>query len=151
MLGVKKQAFTLIELMVVITIATVISTLVISAFRNYERVQRFQGSVADVRNGLAEARIKTLGSLNNTVYGVYVGTSSVQFFQGPTPVVGSSNNTIVTFPSGITATSSFANSLWYVTFGRITGAPTAIGTITITDSVSNTSKVFTISATGLVQ
>ena len=148
---VKKRGFTLIELMMVITVATVISTLVVSAFRNYERVQRFQGSVADVRNGLAEARIKTLGSLNNSVHGVYVGTSTIQFFQGTTPIVGSSSNTIITFPSGITATSSFSNSLWYVTFGRITGAPTAIGTITITDSVSNTSKIFTISATGLVQ
>jgi type II secretory pathway pseudopilin PulG len=146
-----QSGFTLIELLVGITVLMFIIVLIVSSFRSYARVQLFDQSVADIRNGLNEAKAKTLGSVNGTVYGIYVGTSTVQFFSGATPVVNSANNIIISFPKGITATSSLTGHAWYLTFARITGTPTATGTITILDSISNTSKTFSVSATGLVQ
>jgi prepilin-type N-terminal cleavage/methylation domain-containing protein len=147
----KNSAFTLIETLVVLTILTVLAGLTVSAFRDYERTQRLATVVADVKNGFAETRTKTLGSVDDTVYGVHVGASSIQFFSGSTPVIGSNNNTIITLPAGISATSSFSNHLAYLTFARLTAIPTATGTVTITDLNTNTTKTFTISAAGLVQ
>ena len=147
----KQQGFSMIELLVTITVLMFIIVLIVTSFRSYARIQLFEQSAADIRNGLSEAKTKTIGSVNGTVYGVYVGTSSIQFFGGATPVVNSNSNTIITFPKGITATSSFSSHQWYLTFARITGIPTATGTITIQDSISNTSKTFLILDTGLVQ
>lgn len=109
-------------------------------------------AVDQMHSNLALVRQRTAASYRDTVYGVYVGTSTVEFFEGSTPTVGSSENVIIDLSENdITATSSFSNGEWYVTFARVTGAASATGTITIEDERSGSSNIFTIYSSGLVE
>jgi len=141
----------MVELLVVISILLFIATITIQGFANYSYRQVYTGFVSQTKDSLIETRHKTIASYNDTVYGVYVGTTTIEFFSGATPVVGSADNTVFTIPSGITATSSFSTGNWYTTFSRITGAATATGTIEFEDTRTIASTTLTIYASGLVE
>lgn len=147
-----QKGFTLVEILVSIAILSIIASIVYEGFMRYATTQRYRSIVSEIRNDLVLQRQKTLASYDDTVYGVYVGTSSIQFYTGATPIVGSPTNKIITFSLyGITATSSFSNTLWYSTFARLSGTPSATGTITIFDTRSTASTTFTILRTGIIE
>lgn len=147
----RRSGFTLTEVIVVIAILGIIAAMVMTGFQNYYRYQWYSAVVNDVRNGLHESRTQTLGSIDGRVYGVYVGTSTVEFFDGTTPTPGSADNTIITFRSGTYATSSFSDSNWYVTFSRLTGTPSATGDIEIIDTLQGVTTTLSIIETGIIQ
>lgn len=125
--------------------------MVLTGFQNYQKHQWYQVVVNDVRNELNQAHTKTMGSVDGLVYGVYVGTSTIEFFSGATPTVGDANNTIINFSRGIYATSSITGGNWYFTFSRLTGMPTATGTIDIIDSTRAATTTLSILETGVIQ
>lgn len=144
--------FTLIELLVSASILVVLSAVSVGAFANYAHTQQYQRVVDSIRSTLSLVRSETLASYKDTVYGVYVGTSTIEFFAGATPSVGSSANTIIDLrDNNLTATSSFSNGEWYLSFERLTGEATATGTITIQNESGSASTTFTILSSGLVE
>ena len=145
------KGFTILEVVISITIILIISVIVGSGFQNYQRHQWYQVIVNDVRNELSQSRIETMGSVGDTVYGAYVGTSTIEFFSGSAPVVGSVDNTIIPFSGGVYATSSFTGGGWYITFARMTGIPTATGTIDIIDSIRGVTTTLSVSETGIIE
>lgn len=147
-----QRGFTLLELLVVLAVLLVIVLITLIGISNYAHRQSYEATVSHVRESIASMREKTLASYNDAVYGVYVGTSSIEFFKGSTPKVGSSSSEIITYASaGITATSSFANKKRYITFSRLTGEASATGTITVSDAGGKASTTFTVYGSGLVQ
>jgi len=145
------RGFTLVEILVVIAVILILVTIVVQGFSNYANRQVYIGYVSEVKDNLAETRQRTIASYKDTTYGVYVGTSTIEFFEGSSPVVGSGTSTIMQIPSYMTATSSFSDANWYITFKRISGEASATGTILFTDSRTNASTTFTINASGLVE
>ncbi len=146
-----QSGFTIVEILVVVSIMIVVLSVLVGGFAQYSYRQIYVGYVSDIRDQVSETRQRTLASYQDTVYGVYVGTSTIEFFQGTTPVAGATNNTIVTIPPHMTATTSFSDTNWYITFARITGGASATGTITFEDTRINASTTFTIYASGLVE
>lgn len=142
--------YTLVELVVVVSILAIIAAIVVTGFQNYQKYQWYQVVVNDIRNDLNQSRAKTLGSIDGEVYGVYIGTSTIEFFSGSSPVVGSSNNKIYPFTRGITATSTFASGDWYVTFSRLTGLPSTTGTIDIVDASLDATTTLSILESGII-
>jgi prepilin-type N-terminal cleavage/methylation domain-containing protein len=145
------RGFTLIELLIVLALMLILAALTFQGFAQYSYRQVYVGFVSEVRDNIAESRQKTIASYEDTTYGVYVGTSTIEFFPGSVPLVGSVDNIIVAIPNGMTATSSFSNAQWYLSFARITGGASAIGTIMFNDTRTNASTTFTIYASGLVE
>jgi prepilin-type N-terminal cleavage/methylation domain-containing protein len=149
--GVSTRGFTLVEIIVVIAVILILVAIVVQGFSNYANRQVYVGYVSEVKDNLVETRQRTIASYADTVYGVYVGTSTIEFFEGSSPVVGLAANTIMEIPGYMTATSSLSDANWYVTFKRITGEASATGTILFTDTRTNASTTFTIHASGLVE
>ena len=145
------RGFTLVELLVVMAIMVIVTTLTVQGILKYGLRQQYLQFATGVQNAITEARSKTLAGINDTTYGVYVGTSTIEYFSGTVPVVGSAANTIIEIPSYINATSSLTGDIWYVSFARLTGVPRVIGTIEIGDRRSEAVTTFTIYASGLVQ
>lgn len=148
---IHQRGFTLAEIVVVLSILIIITGMTIQGFSQYSYRQVYIGFVSEAKDNLVEVRQKTIASFEDTVYGVYVGTSTIEFFPGSVPEVGSSTNTIMEFAGGITATSSFSNGNWYTTFGRISGASVATGTILFEDGRTGASTTITIHASGLIE
>ncbi len=148
----QKPGFTLIEILVSISVLLILAVITFQGFLGYANVQRFKSVVSEVRNDIATQRTKTLGSYNDQQYGVYVGTSTIEFFVGDTPVVGDSDSKIISFANyGITATSSFSDGEQFIVFKRLSGEVSATGTITIFDTRTTSSTTFTFLNSGIIQ
>lgn len=82
------KGFTLIEIMVVISIIIVILTIAVSGFVYFKNNSDLNNNVQNVISSLKTAQNKTLASENYTRYGVYLNTASVPnqyvIFQGNT-------------------------------------------------------------------
>jgi prepilin-type N-terminal cleavage/methylation domain-containing protein len=145
------RGFTLVELLVVLAIMAILAAVTAQGIARYGQHQQYVQFATEVQDAIAEARAKTIAGVGDTTYGVYVGTSTIEFFSGTIPVVGSAANTILEIPTYVNATSSLAGNVWYVSFVRLTGEPTATGTIVIGDRRGEATTTLTIYGSGLVQ
>ncbi len=148
---IPNSGFTMVEILVVMAIMVVLAVLAMNGIASYGRRQQYLEFVGEVQNGFAEARSKSIAAVDETVYGVYVGTSTVEYFSGTVPAAGSASNTIIAIPSYLSATSSLTGNNWYVTFSRRTGEPSATGTIAISDTRALSTTTITIYSSGLVE
>lgn len=146
------SGFSVLELMVSLSVILIIVAVVMQSFASYSRTQQFVRFVDEVGYMLTTARQQTLASKDDTVYGLYVGTSTVELFSGTSPVVGAAGNEVLPFAMGdFSATSSFSSDDWYVYFARITGEPSATGTIVITSAALGRTATITVHQSGLVE
>lgn len=146
------RGFSLIELLVVFAIIIMLVALTLQYFGNYARVQQYQRTVEEVGRTLELARQQTVASKEDAVYGVYIGTTTVELFEGLTPTPGSAANTIIDLSQvPVTATSSLSTGQWYFVFERVTGEASATGTITVSSAALGRTATFTVFTSGLVQ
>jgi len=147
----RQKGFTLIELMVVISVTAVLGTLGIAGFVNYNRVQAVQVSANDLATILNLARSRALSQVKlgatcktQTLEGYSVETFSNNSYSlkiyCPRPV--SQELDKKTLPQGIT----FKSSPTTFFFPVLTGGVETGGKIVITNSV--TDKTITINSLG---
>lgn len=143
------KGFTMVEIIIVIAILAIIATISVMAFVNMHKASTLRGATSDVYESFTRARELTLASENDTVYGVHLATSSVTRFAGGTYSAGSASNTVFTFGSIVSATGTLVMQNANITFERLTGKPSATGTIYVRNGLSTSSV--TIYGSGLIE
>ncbi len=147
-----KKGFTILELIIVVAIVAVLLVMVIPQFSRIKENQVLQSATSDVMSTLSKSRSETISSVNSSEYGVHFQSDKVIIFKGKTYSAGASDNEVITIstPASISnvtlgGVSSTSGDIY---FSRLSGAPSAVGTVTV--STSSFSKTITISATGSV-
>lgn len=148
----KNTGVTFIEILIVVAIIGVISSIVFINLSQFRNEQVLKNTAVDIVSLLNKARSNTLSSLNSTNYSVHFEQGQVVLFVGP--IYSASNVTnepmvfstavMIVIPSGINLGGGAD-----VTYKRLTG-DTIGGTITIqlvSDAVKQ--KTITISPTGV--
>jgi len=148
-LHTQRGGFTLIEILVVIAILSVIVTISAATFVNMNKSSMLRAARDDVYGALSFARERTLASENDMVYGVHLSTSSVTRFEGDTYTAGSASNVVYSFGTAVSATSTLITQSPNIIFRRLTGTPSATGTIFIRNGISTTTVQ--IHGSGLVE
>lgn len=144
-----RGGFTLVEIIVVIAILGVIATISVAAFVNMNKSSMLRAARDEVYGALSFARERTLASENDMVYGVHLSTSSVTRFEGNTYTAGSASNVVYSFGAMVSATSTLITQNPNIIFRRLTGVPSATGTIFIYNGESTTTVQ--IHGSGLVE
>jgi Tfp pilus assembly protein FimT len=147
----RSLGFTLIEVLASLAVLMIIVLMSQSAFRSVYRNSGERIAVQEIADALREARNNTLSSKNDTVYGVRIASSSVTRFVGSTYSAGNASNTVYAFEAGAFATGTLVTSNTSIVFKRLTGAPSATGSIFVRDIDSMTTATITIEGTGLIQ
>ncbi len=146
------QGFTLLELLFVIVIATIISTIVIVSLSRLNSSQALEKSSELVASTLNEARSLTLSSKRDTQYGVYFEPSQIVLFTGDTYLSSDPDNvvTIINTLTGIQNITLLGGGTSIV-FNRLTGNTDEPGTLEVfLQSSPGTFRTITISSTGVV-
>ena len=145
------RGFTLIEILVVIAILATLAAVTLLAFRNVYRDSARRTAIVEIADAFRDSRNNTLGAVNDTVYGVRVGTSSVTRFTGNTYTLGAVTNEVYEYEGGVTATGTLVTNGIAVVFARLTGIPSATGTILVRDIDQAGSTSVRIQSTGLIE
>lgn len=149
----QQKGFTLIEILVVITILVTLSAISVTVFSKFSTSRVLVGSVQTVLSILDEARTLTLASKDGYQYGVHFETAKVVLFKGTIYSSSDPDNDVMVLHtaveiSNITLTGSGSD----VVFSRLTGTTGQNGTVRLSlVSDSTSSSTINIQTTGIAE
>src|SRR3990167_9873510 len=77
-----KKGFTVIELLIVVTIMALLIAVVLPGFSSFRKSQILSNSSEEIRSSLSRARSETLASVSSSEYGVHFDSDQVVIFKG---------------------------------------------------------------------
>jgi len=150
-----KRGFSIIEVLITITILGIVTSFAIIKFSSVKNRQSLDNATADIITTLNKASSKTLASVNSTTYGVHFEAGAIVVFTGDTypGTLGASGNEpyiSIVSPASITNVTlgGVSGSSGELYFNRLKGTPSKTGTITVT--IPGSSRTITIGATGQI-
>jgi prepilin-type N-terminal cleavage/methylation domain-containing protein len=147
----KNKGFTLTEILVVIAVIVLIAAISVFSLRSLYISTTIRSGAEEVFGSLSDARSSSLSSQNDSVHSVHFSTTTVTRFEGDTYVDGAAENKVYNFEGRVAATSSIIDDGGVVTFAKITGIPSATGTIVVYDRDETGSTSVQIHRSGLIE
>ncbi len=138
------RGFTLIEILVVIIIATILTTIIMTGFINFRKHTDLETSVQDGIVFILEARARSLSSLNSMTHGIHFDSGALVLFTGLVYNPADPSNVVRTLPSTVTISDILLQGGGYeIIFKKLTGDTDQYGTVTF-ELVSDSSQARTI-------
>jgi prepilin-type N-terminal cleavage/methylation domain-containing protein len=147
----QRRGFTFVEIIVALAVLSIICVISATAFRNMYRTSALRTSGTELFSALTEAQTKTLAAQNDTVYGVFVSSTTVTRFVGSTYSAATTSNKTYTFDGGVTATSSLITAGTPIVFAKVTGQPSVQGTIYLRTIDGSSTTTIVIYGSGLIE
>ena len=148
----KLSGFTLVEIIVIITILAILTFISINVLKNFRDHEALTKSASLIVETLRQAKNLTLNSKDSYEYGVHFNTNDMVLFRGSTYPIGSSTNITYDFNSSVVVSNTTLNGGGSdIIFKKLSGETNNNGTITLTSELSKTSQVITVYKTGLVE
>ncbi len=143
--------FTLIEIIIAISILLIVSTLGFNVFTSFKKTTDIASSSDMVLSQLTQARLKTLSAEYGEQYGVHFETDRTTFFKGAMYSVSDLDNQALVLPATVEISSiSLSGGGSDVLFKKLTGETDNDGTVIIRlKSGTSKTRTFTIRKTGL--
>ncbi len=146
------RGFTAIEILLVVVIMTILSTIVISTFISFRKNQSLQRDTELIVETLNQARNQTISSKNLVEYGVHFASTSITIFTGATYSAGASGNQVYNLnPADTIITLGLNGGGSSVVFKRLTGETSQNGTVVVSSSGLSQTKTVTIYGTGVIE
>lgn len=134
--AVQRRGYTLIELLIGISILLMLSSIAYASFRGLDGRLRLEAAASDVLRTIEEAQTKTVSATDDTSYGVHFATGQYTMFPGTTYDSANVENKTYSLPSGITITQINLGGPVDVVFERVRGTASASGTIVLATTSS---------------
>jgi prepilin-type N-terminal cleavage/methylation domain-containing protein len=143
--NIYKKGFTLLEIIVVVSITIMISFIVYSPLSSLNNRQILDKEVAQVESYIQKSRMNSLNSKNGDEYGITFTTSTVRVVA----IIASSTTVLYTLNNRVQLASSTLGTSTII-FSRISGLPSATGTLMyVYDTGSSAIGTSTITINGL--
>ena len=147
-----KKGFTIIELLLVLGIMSILTTILLNSFVSFGREQGLSKDASLVIEVLRQAQSNTLNSKNSNQFGVHFSTNSLILFTGSVYSPGASTNEIYNFNADIRLSSAVLNGGGVdVVFAKLSGGTDNDGTITLVSQSTGATKVIRVYKTGLIE
>ena len=140
-----RRGFTLIEIMVSISIIALIATAALISLYGLRRAHMLEDARVDTVRVLENARNHSASGVGNGPHGVHVETNRLTNFEGAA-YSGSINHVETFFPSTITLSPDDTN----IIFTRLSATTSAVSTIAATASFGGTATVCVTPEGGII-
>ena len=145
-----KHGFSLLEIILAVGIAGIIMALGSSVFFNLSNKESVEKDANVSLSFIEKARMLTINSLYSSEYGVKFSPNSVTVFPGEVYSPQNASNTVYNLSSKVSISSvELSGGATSFYFSKISGKPSATGTINFLGTNSSISKQITINGTGL--
>ena len=138
------RGFTLIEILVSITVIVIVILVVVSGLSSFRKSAELNQAVDGVVSQLREARRRTIESKDASQWGVHRESSRTTLFKGAAYSAGAPDNEVFTLPSAVTAAGPAD-----IVFKRISGDTDNAGTVTLT--LGTDIRTINIRSSGLIE
>lgn len=148
--SLSQRGFSLMELLIVLALILLLSVITFSAFSSKLSKTYVEKEAEVTLSYINKAHNQSVALQDNSSFGVKVASSTLYFFRGTSYASG---NDIVTYRfRDAVASTTLTGGVSELYFSRITGVPSAVGTITFTSRKdASTTKTILIQATGLAE
>lgn len=144
------HGFTVLELLIVISILAVLLTIVVSSFSSFRRSSVLNTEVQELVTVINRARLLSVSSKNDQQFGVHLESGKVVLFEGSTYSAGASTNETHTFNSMLTLSPVVVSGGGAeVLFEKVTGATAQNATTTLLVTGTTASTTVVIRPTGV--
>jgi prepilin-type N-terminal cleavage/methylation domain-containing protein len=147
-----QRGMSIVEVLVVISVIGILTAVVLPQFSKVKENQVLKNAVSEITSALHNAQSQSLASKDFSEYGVYFESDKILVFKGKIFNVEAVDNSSISIVLPATISNVAFNGISATTgeiyFQRLSGAPSKVGTITV--STPSYSKLITISATGTV-
>ncbi len=146
----KAQAgFSLIEILISLAICVLLLTIGSVAFVNSRSAKQLDTITDSIASKLEEARAAAISGKNGTNFGVAFSSTTYTYWSGSSYSAGATGNIVYPLTSGFSISSTIPGSTFSIRFSRVSGTPSATGTITITkNGSSSTTDSITVGSLG---
>jgi type II secretory pathway pseudopilin PulG len=144
------RGYTIVETIVVLGILVFLSAIVLTSLRSVRDAQALKISREYTWLTLRNAREATLASRGDTAYGVRLASTSITQFTGGSYSTSSVSNIVTLFEPNIMLSWSLTGSTSDIRYARLSGEPSATGTLRVTNTRTGASSTLTINASGIV-
>jgi type II secretory pathway pseudopilin PulG len=142
------KGFSLIELLMIISIMILIGMITVPKLINFQREQSLKNTSENIISLLNKAKSDSQASLNSSNYGVHFENDYMVYFIGMTYTENNPDNQRVDFETGVTIQSGVGNS---IIFPRLTGDVIGYGTVVIKlTALPTRTKTITVTKTGSI-
>ena len=149
----RRQAFTLIELLIVIGIMLILAAVVAPIYGNLQVSGQLNENTSQIIQTLRIARERSIARLNNASHGVYFQADRYTLHQGTSYVLRESEydrEVILDDALGLSWSLTGTGEEDDINFSKGLGVPNKTGTITLTHDVSGTRQII-INSFGMVE
>jgi prepilin-type N-terminal cleavage/methylation domain-containing protein len=147
-----KKGFTIIEILIVVSIIAILASIFVGAFVTFRRSATLDRDTETVVENLRKARTQTLTSQDGAAYGIHFASTTVTLFTAPTYTLGLSTNQVYDLNTTDTVLAlSLTGGGTDVIFARLTGETSQNGTITLSSTSASTTRIITVYKTGLIE
>lgn len=129
-LSVKKTGFTVIELLIVVSIAAVIAGFVLIGFKNFASYQQFNQAGGDIKFILNQSQLYARSAVDDDYHGIRFSANSLTQFTGNIYSAADPDN-VVTDYNLVTIQFDLVGGADEIVFDKLSGLPSATGTVTI--------------------
>lgn len=141
-----RRAFSLLELLITMSIIAVLAVFAVGYYRNYVRNVEFEATKNGIMTDLRDARAKAMAGNSDKAWGMLLMNGTNDYYDVYS--VGGSTTTVVYLPSGITFVHPASGNFQNIVFSKIGGTTTAATTTSIT--FEGLTKTVNISANGTI-
>jgi prepilin-type N-terminal cleavage/methylation domain-containing protein len=137
----KKKAFTLIEILLVVAIICLLSSLTVPIYQSFQVATSRQTFSTELISNLRRVQLKCLSSSEDSNWGINLGTTSqnVTIFKGSDfSSRDQAYDEIINIPPTVSLTDTFNHQIIY---SKLTGLPNASGTITLHDTNNQNQEI----------
>jgi len=145
-----KKGFTLVELLVATAIMVVMISIGVVTFVSSKNASSLNSYTDGIISSLEQARGNALSGKEGSSYGIKFTTNTLThtLFTGSTYSSSATTNVVTQIGTGYTLTTNLTGSSNTIVFSRLTGVPSATGTITLLQQATSKSKIITIGTQG---
>ena len=147
-----KSAFSVFEILMVVAIMSILSTVVFSSLTTSRQTQILNSETEKAFSILTDARGKTLASIDSSQYGVHFATDSITLFKGSSYNSSDPENQETDLnPAVEIANICLDGGGANIIFNRLTGATSQSGTFSVRlEADTSKTKTIIVSASGLI-
>lgn len=145
-----RQGFTILEILIVVTLLGIIAAMLLSGFRNYTAYQQYTQAIRNVQALVQESQTNARLSVGGTAHGIKIQTNSITQFVGDTYTLTDPANRVTELTT-IELTPSLSGGVDEIVFGSLSGYPSAVGDIDIAGTSYSAATSIEVTAGGVVQ